>query len=297
MKKHTSQSEIKSFQTCKRKWFYSYVRQLREKLYTPSALSQGTFYHEGVEHADGDWEAHLDGLFEREREKVDVIHHDALAEQVELAKILVSGFIEWAAETGLYADVEILAKEQQLAIDFENFVVMGKLDEVVQSVDGSVTIRDHKTAADFSIFKLAQWDLQLPSYQMLYNMSDLPGTATGAGWVVTKKNKRTARAKPPFYDTHRTAYNEHKMAATEMLWRSVMHTILGLEAAWKDTPGEFPQDALFPPSFSRDCSWCNFKDLCAMQDDGSRIEDHIEEWYNVSDPFERYTNVEINGHA
>lgn len=297
--KYTSQSEIKSFQRCKRQWFYGYVRRLREIRYTPSALSQGTFYHEGIEHADGDWAAHIDGMFERERENVDVMLHDDLHAQAELAKLWVSGFIEWAAETGLYADVEILAKEQQIAIDFESFVLMGKLDEVVRDTSGAVVIRDHKTAADFQIFGLAQYDLQLPTYLMAYNMMDgTDGMADQAEWVVTKKNKRTAKAKPPFYDSHRVTYKASKLAATETLWRSVMHTILGLEAAWRDTPDQFPQDALFPPSFTRDCSWCSYRGLCAMQDDsGARMEDHIEEWFEVSDPFERYTSVEINGRA
>ena len=294
--KYTSQSEIKSFQSCKRKWFYGYVRQLREIQYTPSALSQGTFYHEGIEHVDGDWEAHIDAMFERERENVDVMLHDDLHAQAELAKLWVAGFIEWAAETGLYSDVEIVSKEQQVAIDFETFVVMGKFDEVVRDTYGAVVVRDHKTAADFQIFKLAQFDLQLPTYLMLHNFMDGTEKANQAEWIVTKKNKRTARAKGPFYDRHKVTYKDSKLEATEALWRSVMHTILGLEEAW--ATGYFTQDQLFPPTFTRDCSWCSYSSLCAMQDDdGARVDDYIEEWYEMSSPFERYTNVEINGKA
>ena len=74
-----------------------------------------------------------------------------------------------------------------------------------------------------------------------------------------------------------------------------MATMAHLEETW--ATGDYHMDTLFPPSPNYDCGQCHYRAVCPMFDDGSRAEDYLSAWYAVSDPFERYTAVEIKGKA
>ena len=108
----------------------------------------------------------------------------------------------------------------------------------------------------------------------------------GGMFVFLKKNKRTDRAKPPFY------HEEPIYVSTterESFWRSTIGT---LERMVSDVHalerGEDPLRVV-PARPTRDCDWrCPFVTCCDMFDDGSDVERYLADNYKVSDPYEYY---------
>ena len=290
--KLVSQSEIKAWNRCRRRYYLAYVRRLRKFSLEPNALTVGQMVHTGWEHIDGDWAGEIETLHNTYRETVPELLHPELQNQLELALIMVEGLAEWAAETGINHGVELLQREAEIAVDFGTYTIMGKLDELVRHPAGHTGLRDLKTGANFRLFELADIDLQFRTYIMMLQAIYGDDAPMMAEWVVARKVKRTASAKPPFYAKKEIVYNQQTIDATRRFWASSMHQVLHYLELHE--AGSYEHiDELFPPSPSYDCGRCPFRDACPMMDDGSDYEGFLDAAYVVSDPNERYKDVKV----
>ena len=101
-----------------------------------------------------------------------------------------------------------------------------------------------------------------------------------------KKVRRSAAARPPFYDQIEVRHNVFTLRS---FWDRIHGTVGDMmRARTALDEGESPAFHVYPRP-SRDCKWkCQFFTVCTLVDDGSAAEQAIEEMYEVADPYAYY---------
>jgi RecB family exonuclease len=301
-----SNSEIQTYKDCKRKWWLSYYRRLKpahQSFVGPLAL--GSRIHEALDRYYSTGKPLLEAHSELVKEDKQVLEDQMLdvselENEAELGRIMLEGYLEWVAEEGIDAELEMISTEEILSMPmFDGLVeLQGKIDmRVRRKIDGVRMFRDFKTAISFPRFSsTAHMNEQILTY-MLLEQAQNDGTeerSEGGIFTLLKKVKRTANAKPPFYEQFEV---RHNIFAMRSFWHrihsvvaDIMSTIRRLDA------GENHQSAAIPRP-SQDCPWkCQFFAICPMFDDGSAVEAAIEAQYVVGDPYDYYlSTVEKKG--
>ena len=291
-----SNSEQSDFKDCRRRWWLRWVLGLvprREEPFGPRAL--GTRVHAALAEYYG---AVLDGMDEgaarasatallaetAEEDRARLEESDpppaasdlkALADDVELAGIMLEGYFDWLEETG--ADrylVPVAAEHQRTAplgeVRGTEFRLIELLDlKVRNEEEGSHSYMDHKTTDSFSrLTQTAHLDGQLKHYCLIDRLTGEEGLRADGGTLnMLRKVKRTARAKPPFYARHTTRHNEETLRSHWMALTSVAADIV--DVLHRLDAGEDHRTACYP-SPSKECSWkCDYFRACGLLDDGT----------------------------
>jgi RecB family exonuclease len=298
-------SEMTTFKDCRRKWYFSYMLRLRPKRKTTSGpMPLGTRVHVAMEALimgkdpvaaylsqaatdRGIWlEQH--GLLGITPAEADI---KAFESEVELGRIMVEGYVEWIAETGADADLEVISVEEPFV---DGVSLMGKLDVRVRRLrDGARLFIDHKTCQSIDAWlQTAQLNEQFLHYQLLERLKGVETgeTANTQGSMVNllRKVKRTATAKPPFY--HREEIH-HSDVELRSYHARLQHQVADMLAT--ETQVSLGNKFAAYPRPSRDCSWkCEFKHACPMLDDGSDVDRFLEEHFESYDPLSHYDDKE-----
>jgi hypothetical protein len=302
-----SNSEIQTFKDCRRKWYLNYYRRLqpRDKKYA-GPLPLGSRIHDALDqhYSTGRdlLEAYMELLAEDKAEAAAAGSYDVekLEGEGELGRLMLEGFLQWMAEEGTDADYEVISTEEKLTMPLLNGRVelQGKIDmRVRRKSDGMKLFRDWKTVGvGFDRFMAtAQINEQIQTYMILerYNDIDSDNYTEGGIFTLLKKNKRTAAAKPPFYEQYIVRHNDF---ALRSFWHRLHGEITDLMDV-KDAldAGANHQQVAYPRP-SQDCTWkCPFYQICYMLDDGSAAEDAITDLYEVGNPNARYVEEEKKG--
>jgi RecB family exonuclease len=296
-----SNSEIQVFKDCRRKWWLNYYRRLqpKQKDYT-GALALGSRIHEALDQyysSDGEiglLEAHA-ALVKKDMDLLITEYRDTsdLEAEAELGRIMLEGYLDWMDEEGIDSNLEKISNEEIITMPlFDGEVILqGKLDmRVRRKNDGVRMFRDFKTVggsfADFA--NQAQMNEQILTYMLLESAQNKePGERSEGGiFTMLKKVKRTANARPPFYEQIEVRHNVFTMRA---FWQRIHGTISDLMTVKKSLDAGSDPNFVAYPSPSKDCKWkCQFYSICPMIDDGSAAEAAIEQMYEVSDPYGYY---------
>jgi len=293
-----SNSEIQTWKDCRRKWWFTYYRRLqpKEKKYT-GALALGSRIHEALDQyytTDTPLlEAHAKLV---EQEKQDLLAEfkevEELEKEAELGNIMLEGYLQWVEENGIDAELEMISTEETISMPmFEGDVeLQGKLDmRVRRKGDGVRMSRDFKTVggslADFA--NLAPMNEQILTYMLLEHNQNKEGERSEGGlFTMLKKVRRSAAARPPFYDQIEVRHNVFTLRS---FWDRIHGSVADImRARTALDEGESPAFHVYPRP-SRDCKWkCQFFTVCTLVDDGSAAEQAIEEMYEVADPYAYY---------
>jgi hypothetical protein len=221
--------------------------------------------------------------------------------------IMLEGYFEWLAETGVDADLEITGAEVRVSVKsgIQGVGLTGKLDvRVKQRQDNSILFIDHKSVGNFKEPPLTlPMDTQMLHYHLLefltflgygYDAAGAEASRTAGGlYNMLRRVKRTAAANPPFYMRLPIHHNIHELRSYYLRAHGEMADIIALEQRLMN--GEDPRYVAYPTP-KRDCTWdCDFKSICTMFDDNSRVEDLIETYYEQHDPMERYRDAKVEG--
>ena len=293
-----SNSEIQAFKDCRRKWWLTYYRRLKPKQREfTGALALGSRIHAALDtyYADGVplLQAHAD-LVEQDRLIMEdtLFGTEALDKEAELGRIMLEGYLEWVEEEGIDADLEMISTEETIIAPLFNGEVelQGKLDmRVRRKIDGVRLFRDFKTVggslSDFA--NLAPMNEQILTYMVLESLkTDETERVEGGIFTMLKKVKRTAKAAPPFYDQITVRHNVFTMRS---FWQRLHGTIADLMRTKRALDEGEDHRFVAYPSPSRDCKWkCQFASVCMMFDDGSAVENALDDMYEVSDPYAYY---------
>jgi len=296
-----SNSEIQVFKDCRRKWWLNYYRRLMPKTtqYT-GALALGSRIHEALDqYYTSNCEADLleihAKLVETDRKTLMDEYRDTtdLESEAELGRIMLEGYLQWMDEQGIDAELEMISTEEVIEMPLLNgeVILQGKLDmRVRRKSDGVRMFRDFKTVGgSFSDFaNQAQMNEQILTYMMLEHAQNKePGERSEGGiFTMLKKVKRTANAKPPFYDQIEVRHNIFTMRS---FWQRIHGVITDLMNVKKALDAGSDPNFVAYPSPDKDCKWkCQFYTICPLIDDGSAAEAAIEQMYEVADPYGYY---------
>jgi RecB family exonuclease len=301
-----SNSEIQTFKDCRRKWWLTYYRRLKpkqQKFTGPLAL--GSRVHEALDqyYSNGTplLEAHAK-LVEADRKLLSADFRDPtdLDSEADLGRIMLEGYLQWVEEEGIDNELEMISTEEILNMPmFDGSVnLTGKIDmRVRRKADGVRMFRDFKTVGgSFSQFySTAHMNEQILTYMLLENHANGGTEERSEGGIFTllKKVKRTANAKPPFYDQFEVRHNIFSMRS---FWQRLHGTVTDLMKMKTALDEGAAHQAVAYPRPSNDCTWkCPFFSVCPMFDDGSGAEDAITEMFAESDPYEYYGINEKKG--
>jgi hypothetical protein len=314
-----SNSEIQTFKDCRRKWWLGWYRSLTLKHESPvGPLQIGDRIHRAmacwyvpdtqtrVNPVDAleilivqDWTKVTQAYADRELELARL--EAQFNTEANLERAMIAGYMEWIAETGADADLRIISNEEYLEAELEGIAdadgrpvkLIGKLDvRAYRTTDGARKFIDHKTVGNLvSPRQTVQMSEQMLHYELLEFLNTPEGEARcdGALYNMLRKTKRTAAAKPPFYDRVEVTHNQRTLDAFKSRVTATVRDILDVEAKLRS--GVHHLDVAYPRP-SDTCTWkCEFFPVCNMLDDGSRAEDMLKNFYRQHDPLAYYAQT------
>lgn len=292
-----SHSEMDVFKGCRRRWMLQYWMKLRRKS-EPRAVARDTgilvhaalheFYVLGGLSGEHSYDRMMEYIAlardtdmlkvsETERKNVSEIH--------DVARIVLEGYIEWLQETGADEPYEYTGSEIELRAPgpVENTEIMGYLDLAgTHKQSGDLFVMDTKVVASIDdMIKSLALNEQGPMYALLSKVNDPdPDRGFRVVWNMLKRNKQTARAKPPFYQRYELAINQQQLQLFYVQLQGQMEEILRTEA--RLNAGEHHTRVAFPTP-SKDCSWkCPYLSLCsAMMDPRTDAQWLIDQYYTT----------------
>lgn len=311
-----SQSRLKDFQRCKRRYWLRHVRRLAPRLHGPvGPLQSGTRVHGALEafYTPGSTtdprQALEDAISDAAREyhgqcaKLDVepdpVVLDKFLKDADLERAMIEGYFEWLIDTGADSALRIIAAEEQISItsdqlgaDFGRAVeIVGKLDaRAVDEVTGFALFVDHKTVQNFAqMLPTLQSDPQMLHYHLLLSILYPDEHVDGALYNMLRKVKRGKQAKPPFYQRETIIHNADEVESYRLRLIGLITNVIEFEDRIAQL-GPLGVKMFAQPNPTRDCSWdCDFFNICDQFDDGSRVEAAIADLFEERDPMQRYT--------
>jgi RecB family exonuclease len=302
-----SNSEIQTFKDCRRRWWLSYYRRLQPKTQQMTgALALGSRVHEALDMYYSKniplLEAHAQ-LVEIDKQKLIESYRDTydLESEAELGRIMLDGYLQWVEENGIDAELEMISTEEiiEMPLMDNSVILQGKIDmRVKRRADGVRMFRDFKTVGgSFTDFgSMAHMNEQILTYMMLETAQNKEGERSEGGiFTMLKKVKRSANAKPPFYEQIEV---RHNVFALRSFWQRIHGTLTDMMNARKFLDEGGDHRFIAYPHPTRDCKWkCSFFTICPMFDDGSAAEAALEDAYEVSNPYAYYGVEENKGNA
>lgn len=302
-----SNSEIQTYKDCRRKWWLGTYRGLapKAKEYT-GPLKLGTRIHDALEQYYVTGEHPVDAYAKLQRvddrrflqsdRATDPGEVKKFNSESELGRIMMEGYVEWQSEENRDSELEIVSAEKKLSYRLPEIArgrveLIGKVDlQVRRRSDGSRATLDHKSAVTFNpYYQFSHMSEQLMHYTILETLSpDSDGSPVDGGiYNLLKKVKRTATAKPPFYDRIDVRFNKKTLNAFWTRTQGTVHGIMELRDALDN--GADPLFVAYPrPRMDWGCSKCPFFTACPMFDDGSYVEEYIDDFFEQVDPNARY---------
>jgi len=292
---------------CRRRWWLSYLRRLGTRPGDETAT--------GVRQLGLNVHLALEGLYGYGLDPLEVLRvvyretmercPDAEKEitgELSYALTMVAGFLEWAAETGMDAEYEVVATEGEVShhldlADGRAVRLRGHIDQVVRRRGGdeALLVRDFKTVGSLVKADELQRDEQMRFYALLQwlRAEETSGRVDGVLYTMLARSKRTAKATPPFYETIPIHYNVHDHRSMLLRVRAVARLALDLEA---DLAAGADHREVAYPNPSEFCKWgCEFKSVCTLADDGSRFEDALAGNFIEIQPYGYYGTERIDG--
>ena len=300
-----SNSEIQTYKDCRRKWWLSYYRRLQPRTQQMTgALALGSRIHQALDdyYSKGIplLEAHS-ALVATDRKILEDSFRDTydLDSEAELGRIMLEGYLQWVEENGIDSELEMISTEEIISMPMlEGRVeLQGKIDmRVKRKADGVRMFRDFKTVGgSFTDFgAMAHMNEQILTYMMLETAQNKEGERTEGGiFTMLKKVKRSANARPPFYDQIEV---RHNVFALRSFWQRINGVLTDLIKTRDDLDAGADHRYVAYPRPSRDCKWkCQFFTVCPLLDDGSAAEQAISEMFDVGDPYGYYGTEEKKG--
>jgi hypothetical protein len=181
-----------------------------------------------------------------------------LDSEAELGRIMLEGYLQWVEDNGIDSDLEMTSTEEIISMPMFNGEVelQGKLDmRVRRKSDGVRMFRDFKTVggslSEFS--NLAHMNEQVLTYMLLEaTKADEKHRSDGGIFTMLKKVKRSATAKPPFYDQFEVRHNVYTLRAFWQRLHGVVSDLIRTKDALDNGESHF---AVAYPRPNRDCKW------------------------------------------
>lgn len=280
-----SNSEIETFQRCKRAHWWEYVQRL-EPIAAPSPLRAaevGSDFHTEMEAYYGG--EPQESILERMRARCEELELTApggdMHKAAELVLTMVEGYFDWLAEEGVDQGVDVIAPEtahSRTLPDLPGVEFIGKVD-----LETSAELIDFKTTKlPFATkIRTLRRSRQLPHYAWL-----LAGRRhiNRVRVRVAKQSTRSERTSPPYYAEEEIPITRARLAAHEAHLRELVPEI----------QANYARETLPVPTPQESCSWiCPLYLVCDMADQGEDYQQVIDQEFKQGDPLARYAEKEL----
>lgn len=313
-----SNSEVQTFKRCRRKWWLGWYRGLRpqgpDSPVGPRAVGDRGhralaqwYVPDGTPRTDprdalerlitDDWTTLVHDYGQHHGDEVPPDLEKKFVQDADLERVMLDGYVQWLAESGDDADLEVIAPETVLArriMRLDRYAgkavhFIGRLDaRVRRRSDGAHQFIDHKFVAELTTpTRILPLDEQMLGYHVLEEDNAPNGThVSGALYNMLRRVKRTGNAKPPFYLRVFVGHNKYETGSFRVRSEATMKNILEVESRLSNGASHLEEAY---PTPTRDCAWqCPFFAVCGMFDDGSRAEAMLEAVYKKGDPRDYY---------
>lgn len=312
-----SNSELSKWARCPRAWMVEYYLGFRlADAPVTGNMPLGIRVHVALQAHFGhglDAIAVLGILYQIEIAEHPEAEHDLRAE-MDLALIMVTGYLEWAEETGDEADYKLIAAEAEVRTDIPGLpgvMLRAKLDQAVQRIsDGARLFRDWKTSANFDRHEMLALDPQMKTYcliqQLMVRGGQDPPIVAGGRITTLRRVKRSSASKPPYYRSDDFGFNPDTIDATLRRVRRLCQEIqiarehldqIYAAGGVLEVVNRFQREVLRPVPIPHDCSWsCPLASgTCAAMDDGSDWSGMLANSgrWEQGDPYQRYLDDPI----
>lgn len=297
-------SEMALWRSDRRHWYLACYRRLRLRPTSSagSPLAIGTRIHDALAayyvpegQTPADPVAWIEMSYATSIEADPIAEADLLKER-DLTQTMIEGYVQWLAETGIDAELQVLAPETKVEVPLTaSATLLSKLDaRVLRESDGARLALEHKTCQSLTEpLAFLQTDYQLRT-EHLVELLDLQNRgldaeterARGVLYNMLRKVKRTATAKPPFYGREEVDHNIHELRNHHQHCVTIAHEIM---RAHELLDAGASHHVICPPSPSRESTWKNpFFNFYPMMDDGSDYEAAFSDLFQTYNPLERY---------
>lgn len=312
-----SNSEVRTFKECHRKWWLGWVLGYQQRKVSPlGALAIGGRLHEALAAyyvPDGDRRLDprqtLELLLARDLAVASDLwlltadERDKWQKEVDLQRIMLAGYMEWLEATGSDQDYEILGSETYVEVPWApnlgalwnlDLRLIGRLDVKLRNRwSGVLSFLDHKTTASInaSLKDHYQMNPQMRMYRLILQLST--GEHIGAAiYSMLRKVKRSIKANPPFYGRIEIETNPSELKSFEQQLHGTVSDMLRTEDAMTLMPEKFHHTHV-PPTTGTHCQRCPFQRECNMFDDGSRVWDAMNNRFKRDEPLSYYAREEL----
>lgn len=307
-----SNSEVQTFKQCRRRWYLGwYVGLAVRKKEVLGVRSTGTRLHLALETRYqagklGSASEVLDTLRTAQREDLERFDgdRDALMSSFDLENAMITGYLEWLAETGEDSHLEVVDSEVYLEAPIPGVgdavggllpvKAIGKLDtRLIDVRTGRRKFMDHKSVISFKVPMIRQ-NQQILHYRLLefLTLESADQRCDAAYYNMLRRVKRGPKSKPPYFMRLEIEHNQHEIDNYMLHLVGTVDDMQRVEARLNEgDPKLIP--LLVPPTPHRDCDWkCEFQKVCPLFDDGSRVENALEDKYEKIDPLSYYQGKE-----
>lgn len=315
-----SATKMRDWQQCRRKWWLKWYRSLdtagsdlTDKRNTGIRIHEalaGWYVPDGQTPVDPrvtlresllrDWRLSVERSGLSTDDAAYSVLREKWAKAGELEKAMVEGYMEWVTETAADQGYRIVGSEEERSVTIQDpktgmtILVRGVLDARRERIiDGVREFIDHKTVAAFDrATKFIEMNVQMLHYHLIEWLSTEEGEkrCDGAVYNMLRRVKRSGTAKPPFYQRQAVPHSEIQLKAYKAHLVGAAREMARAEQALER--GEDPMEVVFP-SPSGDCDWsCDFRTVCPLFNDGSRVEDMITMAYRPGNPWLRYDGLQ-----
>lgn len=298
-----SPSEIAKFRRCRRSWWIRYHQGWGLDPASAPATSVallGTRIHAALEAYYGydiDPLSALGVIYDNEvAQRPDA--EPELRAEYDWAHTMIDGYLDWAAENGIDQEYDVVEVERAIEVPIllssgEMAVVTGKLDQIVRrKMDDALCLRDWKSVGTLHKADMLLLDEQMRIYSALLSIASDGMRVDGALYTMLLRSKRTARARGPFYEQVHINYNHAEHVS---MMQRVKGVLDDMERVYRQLSTGLVDHrvAAYPNPMTDRCGWdCDFKLVCPMYDDNSRIEDAMRANFVKRDPYD-YRNSEL----
>lgn len=310
-----SNSEVQTFKRCRRKWYLAYYLRYHLANQSPvGARAIGDRLHRALR-----WHYHPDPQLRVDaRDALEVIirvdHAELVkryapelvplgletkfSQEADLERVMIAGYVEWVQQTGADSEFIVTGAEEYVEAALQlpsgqHVRLVGRLDARARRIsDGARLFIDHKSVGSIEgATQTLVLNEQMKMYILLEHLvaeqeGGDPGRVDGAIFNMLRRCKRTAQAKPPFYQRVEVRHNPTAIANFQLQLTAVIQQIENTRTALDDG-GNHRELAV--PTPASDCTWsCDFMRLDTLMDDGSKWEAMANAFYEVGDPSSYY---------
>ncbi|MEA2018703.1 MAG: PD-(D/E)XK nuclease family protein [Campylobacterota bacterium] len=168
-KKEWSATSLKTYLTCKRKYYYNYIQNIKDHTISikPQSFEVGSIIHNALE--QGVKNSSLNTQFINQYLTTYSKNNPYLILELELWKKKLEKFIEFE-EVRAKNNIKIFSVEQPFNINYNGVKLKGKIDRIDMYSDNKYEILDYKTSSNLKIDTLKNYedtvDFQLEFYYL-----------------------------------------------------------------------------------------------------------------------------------